>query len=148
MLILVVLSVLIYLVEKRIVTESEQVEEALYHLADAVKQDELVTTLSWFSPKAAQLRDLVTRAIQRYNVQDDLRITDVQVTLKSDNTLALSRFRANATVVSPQYGNIGYRHSLWEFSWQRFAGEWRIVSLLRFNPHTGEVMNPLTNSEQ
>lgn len=145
---LVVVSVAIWFVERQIVTESERVEAAVYGVTSAFQRNDRAATLDYFSPQVVFLRQLVSLALKYYDVQDDMRITDLHVTMKANDTLAISHFRANATVVSERLGDLGYRSSRWEVTWRKEADDWKITEVRRLDPITGEVIDPVPRVEQ
>ena len=88
----------IYFAEEQIVTEAEKVEAAVYDVTGAFRDDDLERTLSYIAPSQDAMRLTVTAANAMFDVEEDLRITDVRVETRANDTLAVSRFRANATI--------------------------------------------------
>ena len=133
----------IYVAEQRIVTDNEKVEAAVVGMTRAFQQKDLDGTLSYVSANAVDVRALATAAMQIVTVKDDMRVTDVRIRLVAQNSRAISRFRVNATISLPQYGELGYKPSMWELSWQREQDEWKVVSVMRLDPVSGEELAPL-----
>jgi hypothetical protein len=130
----------VYFYEQATVTESERVEQNVHDLVHAFQRKDKQTTLNFFSPQADQFRSTVEKAIELVDVRDDVDVKDVNILMMSENTQAVSQFRANATV--SVRGLVDYTHqpSRWELTWQKEAGEWKIVAVQRLNPVTGEKM--------
>lgn len=138
----------IFAVERFIVTDAERIEASVYGITSAFQQGELDETLDFISPKAPKIRDLVTMAMRMYDVHDDLRIRDLRVAMKSENSRGIATFRANATVSTAGHGDLGWHPSRWELTWQREADQWKVIRVCRLNWRTGqEIRNPLTSAE-
>ena len=144
---LVLISGAIYVVERLIVTESEKVEASVYGITSAFQRADLEGTLEFFSPEDSEDRALVETALNMVTVEDDLRITDVQITMSAEETLAVSHFRANATVHAKGYGNISRHPSRWELTWRREQGEWRVVRVQRLHPLSGDPIGFLSSGQ-
>ena len=135
---LVLLSGAIYVAELKIVTDAEQIEESVYGITSAFQQGDAGKTLEYVSAKAPGIRMFISSATQLVKVDDDLRVTDVHVTMKANGSRGISHFRANATVDVRGFGNLGYKPSRWEFTWQREADQWKVIHIYRLNVFTGE----------
>lgn len=130
---LVVLCVLTYVFERFYVTDGERVEADVLGLAHAFQHKDLEKTLSYFSPQAVKLRAEIENAMYFVTVENDLDIKDMSVTLVSAGSQAVSRFRANATVSVKGFGNVGFKPSRWDVTWQREGGDWKIVKVERLD---------------
>lgn len=129
-----------FLLDALVETPSEQIVQNVYDLTSAFQKQDAQKTLSYFSPLARE-RVLVELALRTVHVGNDLRISDVSVAFRAANSVAISHFRANASVsvsVSSFSGDFGYHPSRWELEWGREAGEWKIVKVRRLNPITGK----------
>ena len=133
----------LFLVEAQIVTDTERIEADIDGWTAAFQREDVDGTLSYISPQAAAIRTIVLAAMELVDVHDDLRITDMQITVTNESTRAVSRFRANATVDVKGYGNQGRRPSYWEVTWQKQAGEWKVIRVVRLNVMTGEQIGIL-----
>lgn len=141
---LVVLSGAIYVAELKIVTDAEQIEEAVYGITSAFQQGDVDKTLEYVSAKAHFWRESIPYASRLVKIDDDLRVTDVYVTMKANGSRGISHFRANATVDVGGAGNRGRQASRWEFTWQREADQWKVIHIYRLHVITGErFANPL-----
>lgn len=130
-----------------IVTPAERVESAVYGLTTSFQQQDLDRTLSYVSARQIGLRTMIAAGMKLVEVEDDLRVTDMQVELSAGNSRATSHFRANATLDSPIYGNLGRRPSRWLLTWQLEEDEWRVIKVQRLNPINGDEMHVLAQSE-
>lgn len=135
---LVMICGAVYVVEQRIVTEAERVEQLVLDLTSAFQKKQDQRVLEMFSPTATDLRRTVKTAMDMITVQEDLRITDLSVQLRAQNSRAISHFRANATISLGSHGGMGHHPSRWEITWQREADQWRIIRIERLNPVSGE----------
>lgn len=135
---LVILCGAIYIVEQRIITEAERVEQLVLDLTSAFQQKREEQVLEMFSPTASELRATVKTAMNLVTVHEDLRITDLSVQMKAQDSRAISHFRANATISIGSHGGLGHHPSRWEITWQREADQWRIIRVERLNPVSGE----------
>lgn len=138
---LAVACVAAYFVEQQIVTEAERVEQSIHAVATAFQEGNLEETLSHIAPSQMMLRAAVTLAIGLYDVKDDLEITAVDVQMKANETLAVSRFRANATIESKADNYRAHHPSYWELTWQKIEGDWKIVDYQRLHVVTGKPID-------
>ena len=136
-------SGLIYGLERMVVTEAERIEADVYTLTSAFQQKDLEKTLSFFSEENVTDRALITTAMDWVTVHDDLRVSDVIVTVNEEDSLATAHFRANASVTMKGYGETGWRPSRWELTWQKEKDQWRIIRTRRLHPIRDEEMEPL-----
>lgn len=126
-------AVTVVFVERSIVTEAERVEQRVLDFTRAFQQHDHDRTLSCISMQAPKLRQLAELALEQVTVQNDLSIKDMHVRLTNENSRAVSRFRANGTIV---FGgtNYGPQPSLLEVTWQKEQNEWKATEVRRFNP--------------
>ncbi|WP_417385348.1 hypothetical protein [Gimesia sp.] len=137
---MILLTIGFYVLELSIVTPRERVEDDLFSLISAFQKKEEETTLSYISPRAKPLRDMVKFALGVITVEDDLRITDVSTELKAEDSIATIHFRANGTAM---YAGLSSRQpTRWELTWQKMGGEWKVTEATRLNPITGERLAP------
>jgi len=121
----------IYVIEQRIVTDGEIIERQIHELAEEFHQNDLPAVVAHFSPQNKLLQGVATTAVAMVDIDEDYRITDLQVTTKAENTLAESHFRANVTTTVTGYGNVGRQPTRWRVNWQKVAGEWKIIEVKR-----------------
>lgn len=126
------ICVAIYFVEAAIVTEAEQVEAAHYGIRDAILAGDVNGTLDFIAPQATDMRHQVAAGMKVVTIQA-LRVTDIQIKMKANDTLAVSYFRGNGTCAP--FGSFA---TYWRLSWQRQADRWLITDYARLNPVTGE----------
>ena len=130
-----------YLLDMYVQTAGELITQNVYDLTTAFQQQNVPKTLGFFSAQAIPERVLISTALNQVRVGEDLRVSDVSVTFKAANSLAISHFRANASVTINIPGgphHVSYHPSRWELDWQKEAGEWKIVKVHRLNPITGK----------
>ncbi|WP_299468876.1 hypothetical protein [uncultured Gimesia sp.] len=133
-----VLVIGFYFLELSIVTTRERVEADLNGLVTAFQKKEVDTTLNYISPRALPLRQLVQAALTLVTIDGELRITDVQTELRSEDSVATTHFRGNGAAT---YGGVSGRAATrWELTWQQMGGEWKVTKVRRLNPITGEEL--------
>lgn len=125
--------VAIWLIEREIVTEAERVEQRVLDLVAAFQRNDAEQTLSYFSSQAPDMRRLAEVALRMVDIDPDYRITDLRVTLRSNETLAEAHFRANADATLANFGRIGYKPTRWIVHWRKEAGEWAIIEVIRMS---------------
>jgi len=141
--ILAVVCGAIYIIAQRIVTDAELIEQEIYNLAADFQRNDLPAVISYFSPQEKGLIATATAAVAMVDIAEDYRITDLQVTTKAENSLAESHFRANVTATVTGYGNVGRQPTRWNVSWQKVAGEWKIIEVKRLSVIGDEEMGIL-----
>lgn len=134
-----------YVLEKAIVTDREQVTARLMELTTAFQKNDAEATLNCFSGTAIKERLLAVWALETVDVDDDLRITDIDVDLKAEGTRAKSHFRANGTIHALGYS--GHQPSRWMLTWEKEDGSWKVVEVERLNVVNGESM-PIQAAQQ
>lgn len=135
-----------YVLDLAVVTPREIIKQNVYDLTSAFQRQDVPKTLSYFSPQAKE-RVVVENIIKLVHIEG-LRITDLSVKFKAANSLAISHFRANATLsvnLPGHSGSLGHQTSRWELDWQREAGEWKIVRVHRLHPINGEELDFLSS---
>ena len=140
---MIVAQVAVYFVERSIVTRAEEIEAAVGELAEAVVAGDVERTLQYISKRRPALRSVVTMALQGYDVQDDLRITDVQVDTFAADSQGHSHFRANGTVAFRGGGIVQRGTTRWRLTWRWEEGRWRIIRIERLHPISGEEIRLL-----
>ena len=141
-------SGLIFGLERMVVTEAERIEADVYALTSAFQKKDLKKTLGYFSEENIIDRAKVTMAMEVVTVHDDLRVSDVIVTVNEEDSRATSHFRANATATMKGFGGPRHLPTRWEFTWQREEGEWRIIKTRRLHPFRDEEMGLLEKRVQ
>ena len=137
----VLLGGVAFVVERQLVTESERVEAALQDTVAAVKAGDQDAVLSRISANAPDIRSWFTRALDRFEVLDEVRVKQVRIELKAQNSRAVTSFRANGPIKDKHSGSVGRGATRWEFTWQREADDWRIIRVTRLDLFTGEEID-------
>lgn len=140
------LAVIVYVVEQQVVTERERVEQSIHDVAAAFQRRDVDGTLRHFSEQAILLRGIAMTALAAVEVQDDLRITDVSIEMKNADSRAKAHFRANGSFAVIGYGDVGHQPTRWNVDWQKEGGQWRIITVERLDPITGESMDIFAGS--
>ena len=132
----------VYVVEQQIETERERVEVAILGVAEAFEAADTGATLDYFSPRAQELRGAIQIAmlVMEVRVQDDLRITDVNIEMLNEESRAKAHFRANGRIYLTEYGDVGHQPTRWNVTWQKEGGEWKIIDVERLDPIRGDPM--------
>jgi ketosteroid isomerase-like protein len=128
------LMVGIYFIEQAVVTEAERIEANVLRLADAVKQGDVERTLSFLSPREDKMRARIAAALALYDIGDDMRITDLHVRMQADNSIGISHFRANGTIIGKASSLGGRGATRWELTWRRVEDDWKITQITRLHP--------------
>lgn len=138
----------VYFLEQLIVTPGEKAERALYDLIETFAEEsrelsgankagpESLRSLTFFSPQNVEDRARVVAALLVVDIENDVRVTDVQIRLTNENTRAITHFRANATIKAG--GFAGHHASRWELTWQQEAGEWKVTRTRMLNIMNGQ----------
>jgi len=129
--------------ERRIVTERERLESRVLDLRDVVQDKELFEVLGFFSDSELLLKGMATTGLAMVNFEDQIRVTALETTVTSEETLGETRFRANVSLSVVGFGSVGHQPTLWALSWRKEADEWRIVKVRRFHPLSHKELPPL-----
>ena len=135
-----------FVLDHFVVTPSEQVIQNIYDLSDAVKRQDIPKVLSYFSQQANE-REVVRTTLDKVKVKDDLRISDVWVRFRGAGSVAVSHFRANASITVNLAGftsDVNYHPTRWELDWQREGAEWKIIEIRRLHFINGKEINFLS----
>ena len=97
--------------------------------------------MKFISPGSPKLMLLAKVAIPLVDMNEDYRITDVQIQTFANNTGATSHFRVNATVHMPTQGNLGHMPFRFNGKWRIEAGQWRLTEIEELDPINGQVLN-------
>lgn len=130
-----------YFIDQAVVTEGEKIESAIYDLARAFHENDRAGTLNYFSPQNPDLQLLANGALDLVDIEDDYRITDLDIETSADNTLARSHLRVNVT--ARVLGVTSPARTRWNLEWRKEDGKWRIVEVHRLDPISGAEMGHL-----
>lgn len=131
---LLLMSAGFYYLDQTFTTDAEQIEANIHEMAAAVVANDTKGVLKFFSPRAERFRARIAIAMGTFNIRDDMRITDMEVEVRAENTLATSHFRANATIVGKASALGGRGATRWLLKWQKQEGEWKITEVIRLHP--------------
>ena len=138
-----VAAVGIFVVERLIVTEGEQIEANIHALVHAFQKQDQKLTHSFISddPRSRWIHEMIDKGFQWVEVRDGVRVTDV--TFKVDGQKAESTFRANATLVlksGSHQGSIGHQPSRWQMDWAKEGSDWKVVAVRRLHVLDGREL--------
>lgn len=133
-----ILAGMTYFMERAIVTEREKIEFAIHDMARAFQEKDMAGTLNYISPQQTELQIAVTAALSAVTIEDDYRITDVDIETSADNTLAKSHFRANVTVSVIGFLSKSRQPTRWNLDWRKEGDKWRIVEVHQLDPISGQ----------
>lgn len=131
----------VWLVERQIVTEAEEVENRVQELAAAFIANNEESFLDCFEPGNVKLRALALSAIKMADVPD-LALRDLEVSdagSASQGRSYQSHFRANGTVHS--LGMQTHAATRWRLVWQLRDNRWRVVAVTRLHPVREEELD-------
>jgi hypothetical protein len=135
----VVAAVIVFVVERAIVTDAERVGQSVHDLAAAFQRKDRDGTLSFISLQAPELRVLVAQAIDWIDLPNGINIKDLRVRTSNENTRAIAHFHANGTGSIRGMGT-GHGASRWELTWQKEGTQWKIIEVQRLNPFKDEKL--------
>lgn len=141
----VVAAFAIYGIERSIVTPAERIDDNVHDMVDAFRRNDLQRTLSHVSPNAEEERDLISAAIGMVDISDDLRVTDMEVTVDAGGRKAVAKFRVNAS--ASVGGSSRLIRTRWLFDFDREGDEWRVSRIQRMKLLQDEVIDPRNTSE-
>lgn len=145
--VLVICCGVVYAIEQRIVTERERVEAAIFGVAEAFRAADTRATLKYISPRAPFELHLGIQSVMgpmEVRVQDELRITDIDIEMLGEESRAKSHFRANGRIYIGEHGDVGHQATRWNVTWQKEGGEWRILDVERLDPVRGHPVGMIT----
>ncbi|SFJ55332.1 hypothetical protein [Planctomicrobium piriforme] len=122
--------------DRAVTTPAEIVAENVYGITQAFHDRDLERTRSYISNSAWDVHLLAAEGYNLVQVQDDMRVTDVQVEMLAQNTRARSRFRVNATVNFA--GGSSRVATMWEAKWQPEKDGWKMIEIIALDPITKE----------
>ncbi len=131
---------IIYAVEVSVVTEAEVIEGHVGELTGAVVDGDIEKAQFYFAdnPYGTVVKFALDRILSIYDIEPDLEITDLYVTMNEPMTEAVSHFRANGSVGGR--GEVAMRSgpTRWELTWEKQSdGQWKIVQIQQLNPIDG-----------
>lgn len=133
----------VWLVEGWIVTPSEVVESRVTKLVAAFQKNDEAATVRHLSAglDAIPLVLLAKLAVATVDLDEGYRLTDMQITLHSNDTAATSHFRVNGNIRMATQGNLGPKPFRFMGYWRLEKGEWKLHKIDDLDPITGEVLN-------
>ncbi|MCA9040991.1 MAG: hypothetical protein KDA65_11635 [Planctomycetaceae bacterium] len=123
-------------------TDAEVLEQAVIDLTDDVQQNRQEQVLDQISEEAVVLRGLISTGMARYQLEESLRISDLNVEMQADGKSAKAHLRANGTVSDRGSSGVqGQRFpSRWNLYFEREGDDWKISKIERLSPTSGKSM--------
>lgn len=112
----------------------------LRDMTNAFQNRDVAKTKSYFS-KQANLPPELDTIINLVRVKGNIRLTDLSVKFKEQNSLATSHFRANGSFSYGEVGSVDHFPTRWELDWQREANEWKIIEVRRLHLMNGKEVD-------
>ena len=135
---MIVCSTVSFFVERQIVTEREKVEAVIHDLGAAVTELDIKKTMDYVSDSAEWIRVDIRIGLGMIKTIDRLSISDLDVTMKLQNSRAVTHFRANGSWTIGDYA--GHSATRWRLTWQKEEGNWKIIKVERLHPMNGQVI--------
>jgi hypothetical protein len=144
----VIAAIAVFVVERSIVTEGERVEKKVLELVAAFVRADREAVLSHFSVQAPELREMALRGMELVEFPSGIDVRDMRVRMTNENSRAVARFRANGVVSVRALSARQSMASLWDVTWQKEGGEWKIIEVVRLHPIKEEKMPILDQRPQ
>ncbi len=122
------------IVENRVVTPKEEIETALYELAQAVEDNDLTGVLRLISPTARRGRNEAEYYLERVEFEQARVLGTPRITVRTetDPPSAISEFRGLVRGHMRKEGHAFPNVSQYRFTWNRNPeGQWQIVDYTR-----------------
>ncbi len=143
----VVAAVGVYIVEQSIVTPAEEISAEVHELLAACKAGNAEEAVGFISNNNLLLKTAIGGGLAIVDIHDDVNISDLSVKMVAEDSRGISHFRANGTVSVRSASYERHVATRWEVTWQLEGEEWKIISIQRLNPITGEEMEMMKRSE-
>lgn len=130
----------IYAAEQMIVTEGERLQQDVLELSDQFRRHD-TKALDHFSEGSSEWRGICQQAMDMVQIHDDLRLFNFQTEITNRGSRATVEFRANATITA--LGTTVHHPFRCILTYQREAGQWKIVHVERLDPMNGKKMGVL-----
>ncbi|QDU81644.1 hypothetical protein Pla110_33880 [Polystyrenella longa] len=133
---------LLFFLERFVVTEAEVVEQVVLDLASDVQENRQQEVINHLSDNESTIGVLIRSGMSKYDLSENLRITDLSVEVDPGGQSAKAHLRANGTV-RPR-GNSGMQGqrfpSRWHVYFERDNDEWKVTQIERLSPTSGKTM--------
>lgn len=138
-----VLAAVVWVVERSIVLPSEIVEAHLSELVAAFQKNDDPGTVQHLSAglDALPLVLLAKVSLDKVDLAEGYRLTDMQVTMLANDTGAQSHFRVNGVISIQSQGNLGTKPFRFMGYWRLEKGAWKLYKIDDLDPISGKVLN-------
>ncbi len=134
------LSVGLYALSGILVSPREEVQAELNQMLNHFKARDVDAIGQQISDDKQKLKDIAQKGLELVDVSPGFRIRDLKVEFQDDKT-ATVHVRANGSVALRKQGG-GSQHiaTYWRTAWKKEGGEWKMTSVTRLHPTSGEEM--------
>ena len=134
----------LFVVERQVVTSSEQLDEQLEALRLGFLEESEEQIFAQISPGAPELREMARDGLKRVQLTPLFHLRDIEVSPGADGETAEVSLRANGLLTIRQSSSTHHVATRWRTSWRRESGVWKLVKVVRLNPLTGEEIAVLS----
>lgn len=139
----VLLGVGLFFLEQALISPAEEVEAQLETMLQHFKDEDLDAIGSQISDKSPELTTIAESGLELVDISEGFRIKSVDVSFDDSGTVATAMVRANGSVTLKHGGGGGHAPTYWKTEWQPEDGQWKMRTVMRLNPTTGEEMGYL-----
>lgn len=136
----VLLGVGLFFLEQYLVSPAEEVEAQLETMLQHFKDRDIDAIGSQIANDRQELTEIARSGLELVDISDEFRIKSVDVTFDDSGEVATAMVRANGTVTLKHGGGGGHAPTFWKTEWKPEDGQWKMRSVTRLNPTTGEEM--------
>lgn len=134
-------TALLLLLESIVITPSEEVEESLANVLEAIKANDLPQVLAMIDPNAKHVRNDAETLMPQVKVKET-GATSVRVEFADSNPLeATSFFRGRIDGTHARTGTRVFYFDQVEIDWQKNGATWQIIDYRV--KHRGKKINPI-----
>lgn len=131
----------LFFLEQYLVSPAEEVEIQVEQMLQNFKDRDLAAITSQISIGSKDLVDAAKRGLEIVDLTESFHIKGCDVTVGPKQQKATARLRANGPVNVKSHGG-GTQHvpTMWSTEWAPEDGGWKLKSVQRLSPATGEKM--------
>ena len=129
----------VFVLSKMIVSTAECLQQITEEVLEEFKERDVNGIAAWISPESPELVDTAKQGLERVVIENDFHIQRTDVQLTSDTSAAV-RVRANGNVTHRTHHLTQRVSELWDTTWFRESGDWKLTKATRLHPLTG---NPI-----
>ena len=133
----------LYFLEGFIVTPAEDVEQNLQSMLKGFVAHDLTAIDRLIAAESPGLKETARQGLDLAQLDDDFHMKDIAVTVIDDGKFAEVHLRANGSLIVRQNNTPYHAMTRWRTKWVHQDGTWKLVSVHRLNPVTGEEIGVL-----